>query len=172
MLRQGKRRERVVAGALALAIGVASGPASAADKGKPSFCASDRDIAALDARVLQTELMVAALSCGEKQRYNSFVTSYQAVLADRGQALQQMFRRAHGPAAETRLNAFITKLANDTSQQIRDKGDEYCIFAGELFDETLASSPADLNRLTNKPWIEARHGYRPCVLEAARKSTG
>jgi hypothetical protein len=116
--------------------------------------------------------MVAALSCGERQRYNTFVTAYQQVLADRGQALQALFKRAHGGRANARLNAFITKLANDASQEVRNKGDEYCVFAVELFDETMATSPRDLNSLTNKPWITSRHGFRPCVAEASRKHTG
>lgn len=164
---KGTRHRQVVAGVLALAMcGVAS-PTLAAGKAKSPFCASATDIAALNARVLQTELMVAALSCEERQRYNAFVTTYQSVLTDRGKALQAMFKRVHGGAAENRLNSFITKLANDTSQQVRERGDDYCSYAGTLFEETLASKPADLNRLTSKPWIETRHGYRSCVLEAS-----
>lgn len=138
-------------------------------KSNPQVCASERDLAALNTRVLQTELMVAALSCGERQRYNMFVTSYQQVLTDRGQALQGLFKRAHGAQGATRLNAFITKLANDASQEIREKGDNYCVFAGELFDETLAGTPAEINRIANKPWIANRHGFRPCMAEAGRK---
>jgi hypothetical protein len=149
-------------------------PSSAQAKAKPrpGYCASDSDLAALNARVLQTELMVAALSCDEKQRYNSFVTAYREVLRDRGQALQALFRRAHGTKANTRLNAFITKLANDASQEVRSKGNDYCVFAGELFNETIAASPRELNRITNKDWIASRHGFRPCVQQASRKQTG
>ena len=138
-------------------------------KSSPQVCASERDLAALNSRVLQTELMVAALSCGERQRYNNFITTYQQVLNERTQALQGLFRRAHGAQATTRLNAFITKLANDASQEIREKGDDYCAFAGELFDETLASKPTEINRIANKPWIANRHGFRPCMAEAGQK---
>ena len=149
-------------------------PSSAQTKAKPraGYCASDTDLAALNARVLQTELMVAALSCDERQRYNSFVTAYREVLKDRGQALQALFRRAHGTKANVRLNAFITKLANDASQEVRSKGDEYCVFAGELFNETSTVSPRELNRIANKDWIASRHGFRPCVQQASRKQTG
>lgn len=170
----GGRSVRVAATlAVAAAMSLASAqPGLAAAKAKAQTCASDRDLAALNARVLQTELMVAALSCGERQRYNTFVTTYQSVLTDRGQALQALFRRAHGAQANTRLNAFITKLANDSSQQVRSKGDEYCVFAGELFDEAMATQPVDLNRLTDKAWIIGRHGFRPCVAESGRKQTG
>ncbi|MFO1113449.1 MAG: hypothetical protein U1E33_03075 [Rhodospirillales bacterium] len=165
---------RLVGGTAAVLVcAVATAPAFAAGKAKTSqFCASDTDIAALNARVLQTELMVAALSCDERLRYNNFITSYQSVLTSRSQALQGMFKRAHGAQGTNRMNAFITKMANDSSQGVREKGGDYCAFAGELFDEVLTSNPTELNRVTNKPWIEGRHGYRPCVLEASRKQAG
>jgi hypothetical protein len=169
------RFRRMIASVATLMLCVSTSPSLAAGKARPQkapLCASDRDLAALNARVLQTELMVAALSCGERERYNAFVTTYQQVLADRGQALQALFKRTRGARANTGLNAFITKLANDASQQVRSKGDDYCVFAGELFDETMATSPRDLNTLTNKPWIVSRHGFRPCVAEASRKQAG
>jgi hypothetical protein len=149
-------------------------PSSAEAKAKPraGYCASDTDLAALNARVLQTELMVAALSCDEKQRYNNFVIAYRDVLKDRGQALQALFRRAHGAKASTRLNAFITKLANDASQQVRSRSDDYCVFAGDLFSEAITASPRELNRIANKDWIVSRHGFQPCVQQASRKQTG
>ena len=165
---------RIAGGAAAVLVcAIAAVPAFAAEKAKTSqFCASEGDIAALNARVLQTELMVAALSCDERQRYNNFITSYQSVLTARSQALQGMFKRAHGAQGTNRMNAFITKMANDSSQGVREKDGDYCAFAGELFDEVLTTNPSELNRVTSKPWIAGRHGYRPCVLEASRKQTG
>ena len=172
-------RRMIAAGVATLMICVVSAsPASAAGKTKPQkpqkpqICASDRDLAALNARVLQTELMVAALSCDERQRYNTFVTAYQQVLTERGQALKALFKRTKGARANTGLNAFITKLANDASQQVMSRGDEYCVFAGQLFEEAIATPPSELNSLANKPWIASRHGFRPCVAEASRKQTG
>ena len=166
------RRRSLRVAAIATACAMLAQPSFAGGKAKTPFCASDRDLAALNARVLQTELMVAALSCGERQRYNTFVTTYQSVLVDRGQALQAMFRRAHGARAVPALNAFVTKMANDSSHAVQQKGDHYCVFAGELFDETLVATPRDLNRVTNKSWIANRHGYKPCVVESGRKQTG
>lgn len=164
---------RIAGAAVAVLLcAVAVTPAMAQQKGKAPFCASDRDIAALNTRVLQTELMVAALSCGEKQRYNNFVNTYQTVLTERGRALQALFKRAHGAQGTRRMDAFVTKMANDSSQQVREKGDEYCVFAAELFEEVLAAKPADINRVASKPWIAGRHGYRACVLEASRKQAG
>lgn len=140
--------------------------------GSSEFCASENDLAALNARVLQTELMVAALSCDERERYNNFITAYRSVLTERSQALQGMFKRAYGGEGTDRLNSFVTRMANNSSQQVNDRGNDYCTYAGELFKEALTNRPSDLNLLTSKPWIEDRHGYRPCVLEASRRPTG
>ena len=83
--------------AAALVCAVAAAPAFAAEKAKTSqFCASEGDLAALNARVLQTELMVAALSCDELQRYNNFISSDQSLIISRSQSLQGMFKRALG----------------------------------------------------------------------------
>jgi len=164
-----QRRLLAAAAMAAVALSLAAGSADAANTAKKSsFCASDRDLAALNTRVLQTELMVAALSCGEKQRYNSFVTTHQAVLVDQGQALQALFKRAHGAQGANRMNAFVTKLANDASQQVRSR-DDYCVFAVELFEEATASTPGQFTQVVNKPWIVDRHGYTPCVVQASRK---
>lgn len=112
--------------------------------------------------------MVAALSCEERQRYNALVTtSYQSVLTDRGEALQAMFKRVHGGAAENRLNSSIAELANDTSQQVRDTATTIVPTRVRSSRRRWRPEPADLDGLTSKPWIESRHGYRSCVLEAS-----
>lgn len=132
-------------------------------------CVSDRDLDALNMRVLQTELMVAALSCDQRTQYNNFVTSNRDTLAERGRVLQAFFNRTHGARGEFQLNSFITKIANDTSKDVRSKGDEYCVFTEQLFDEVAAVPSSDLSRVARKSWIIQRHGYQPCVAEAESK---
>lgn len=88
--------------------------------------ASARTIPALTAKVqeaiafrrLQSELMVAALSCHDGRftnQYNVFVTRFRPALADNARVLKAHFKRLHGPMATRRLDAFITGLANDAS---------------------------------------------------------
>lgn len=168
---QGWRPLRAAALAAVVVSMTAGTSLAASSTGKAAYCASDSDLAALNTRVLQTELMVAALSCGERQKYNDFVNTYQRVLTDRGVALQGLFKRVHGAQGATRMNAFITKLANDASQNVRTR-DDYCVFASELFDEAMAATPAHFNQFIDKPWIMSRHGYMPCVAEASRKQPG
>ncbi|MGZ9107161.1 MAG: hypothetical protein ACXW3M_15440 [Rhodoplanes sp.] len=91
---------------------------------------------ALNTRVLQTELMVAALSCDEQQRYNAFVTNYRSHLEAQGASLRAWFGRAYGSASESELNAFVTKLANDASKRSLDAA-SYCASVGALLSEVL-----------------------------------
>ena len=74
--------------AIAAAIIVCSAamPADAAKKAKakpkpPAIpCTSAANLEALNVRALQTELMVGALACGERERYNAFVQARQPEL--------------------------------------------------------------------------------------------
>lgn len=143
-----------VAGCATVADAVAA-PAKAARK----VCANERDMAALNTRVLQTELMVAALSCDERVRYNEFATNFQPVLIARADDLRAFFQKAGGSG---RMNAMVTKLANDASQASQKRANDYCQFAAELFEEVLRTPPQDFNGVVDKPWIAARHGFPAC----------
>lgn len=141
---------------------------SVSSKSSRGTCANDREMAALNARVVQTELMVAALSCEERQRYNQFATTYQAVLVGRADDMRNFFKRTGGKQGTTRMNALVTRLANDASQLSQMRADSYCQFASELFDEVLRTPPAQFNTITDKPWIQERHGYTACAAATAR----
>ncbi len=69
-------------------------------------------------RKLQSELMVATLSCKDSRftaHYNTFVTRFRADLRDSGKVLRSYFQRHHGNAAQRRFDEFMTALANDAS---------------------------------------------------------
>src|SRR3546814_1871604 len=111
----------VRAAALALLVGGAGAAPALAAK-----CASVADRSALETRMLQTELVVAALSCNERTRYNAFVNKFKGELGDRGKALKAFFNRAHGKDATRRLNAFVTELANEASQRTIAYQGDFC----------------------------------------------
>lgn len=135
-----------------------------------NVCANTKERMALDTRVLQTELMVAALSCGQRDEYNAFVNTYSDELKQQGAALQQYFNRVYGgKQASTTLNAFVTKLANDSSWHSQQIKYGYCYFTWELFNEASATPPHNLRKLTEKAWIPERHGVRACDGVASTK---
>jgi hypothetical protein len=161
-------RRRVLAGGLTVGLVALAVPAvvSAANA-----CAMPKDLAALNARVLQTELMVAALTCGEKARYNAFVMSFKGVLGKHGRELRGLFDRVHGAAGSRELNGFVTKLANDASQESLAASQGYCTGASALFEEVLNTPPSNFDAMAAKPWISGRHGYSPCTVSADKSGS-
>ena len=92
----------------------------------------------LNIRHLQSELMVAALSCGLRPQYNAMVKRFEAELIDRGQDLKQLFRRTFGSASQRELDRFVTALANQSSTRSLSRGASYCAESAQLFDEILS----------------------------------
>ncbi len=124
--------------------GMISGSAYAAG------CDDSKDKAAFHVRSLQTELMVAALTCGAKDHYNAFVVKFQNVLIDNGHALKKQFRLVHGSTAERELNAYVTALANRASQRSINKRDNYCSRAQRTFATMGVMSPKELGTYAMK----------------------
>lgn len=147
----------IVAAALLVA-GLSDANAAA----KSRICATTKDLRALNLRVLQTELMVAALSCEEHARYNSFITNYRSLLLERSRELQSFFNRTYGKGGTQQLNQFITRIANDASRQSQERGDEYCTFASSLFEQVINSPSVDSTSVMQEPWLTKRHDVPPC----------
>lgn len=103
-------------------------------------CLRPAEQTAVQMRLLQTDLMVAALSCHRKPDYNAFVTKHRDVLIQSGRQLRALFHRVHGNSATPALNSYVTKLANSASMQSLN-GDDYCGRMGKLFDGVLTVSP-------------------------------
>lgn len=114
------------------------------------------EAAALNARLLQTEMMVAALACGMRSQYNQAVRTYEKELVGHGKVLRKMFHRAHGASAQRRLDKYITQLANDASARSNRDRSTYCRTAASLFDDVLsASAGGGFDRLTQRLIQEA-----------------
>jgi hypothetical protein len=104
-------------------------------------CAKASDAAALRARMLQTELMVAALSCDQKDDYNSFVMHYRPQLKKSGTELKRYFDRSYGRHSSQELNSFITRLANEASKRSLSDIGKFCNDAKAAF-ATLKTMPS------------------------------
>lgn len=128
---------------LGAALGVALASVGAAGAYAAS-CDDKADKAAFHVRSLQTELMVAALTCGARYEYNVFVNKFQKTLIDQGRALKRQFRNTLGGAGERELNAYVTAVANRASERSIHSRDAYCTQAGRTFAALEAMSPTDL----------------------------
>ena len=130
------------------------------------MCARADEDQALAARVLQTELMVAALTCGEQQLYNTFVTRFQPELVERGKALSKMFQRAYGNKGTAELTTFVTRLANEASMRSLDHGLDYCAKASAMFQEALAVDRTGFATFVSAQSFSDYHGVAGCTVGA------
>ena len=113
------------------------------------------ETAAINARLLQTEMMVAALACDLRPRYNEAIRTFEKELIGHGKLLRAMFRRNHGASAQKKLDVYITQLANDASARSNYDRLTYCPTATNLFDDVLASKSGGFDQLTKKLIQEA-----------------
>lgn len=130
-------------------------------------CAQGREASALQARVVQSQAMVAALACGEGGRYNDFVVKFRTELVAHGTVLRQFFDRTYGKSGSARLNSFVTELANrESSRSVADRG-HYCTEAASLFDSLRDIHPEGFADLAKALPNAGGHGYDVCVQRAA-----
>jgi len=116
---------------VALAILAMSPPALAAGK-----CVSPAETVHVRARMLQTELMVAALSCNKSEAYNGFVTAFRPQLMKANDGLNGLFKARGG---SNRMNQFITEIANQASQRSLANVPAFCQRADEMFKMLAAT---------------------------------
>lgn len=125
-------------------------------------CAKPDEHTALNARALQTELMVAALACRHRDRYNAFVTKYRAELVKQGQSMQSYFRRQHGAAGQKNMNAFVTRLANGVSRRSFKERQTFCGHAAAMFNQLLSAKPAKVETIAEVAPAALGHGIPGC----------
>lgn len=127
--------------AMAMAAVMTVGAATAANA---SDCPSRNESSALFVRSLQTELMVAALSCKAREDYNAFAVQFRDTLVQNGKQMKAYFSRRYGGSGRYELDRFITALANEASAIGMNSGPGYCDDARALFKEVLSLQSADL----------------------------
>jgi len=113
------------------------------------------ETAAVNARLLQTEMMVAALACNLRPQYNRAVRTFEREFVGHGTVLRKMFRRNHGASAQRHLDKYITRLANEASARSNYDRVTYCRTAASLFGDVLASRSSGFDQMTQKLIQEA-----------------
>ena len=139
-----KTAHRWVAGAVAATITwTVTGAAWAIPCFKPA------EVESKHVRLLQTELMVAALTCrhhvalGFDDKYNAFIRKFDKRLGHHIGVLRGYFKREYGGGFERQYDRFATDLANQASQRAHGGG-AYCANSAWLFDEALGMPVKDL----------------------------
>ena len=133
-------------------------------------CKRNADEKSVYVRSLQTNLMVAALTCNDSGPYNDFIHQFQPVLIKDSKQLQAFYTKTQGKAGANELNSFVTQLANDESQRsIQTAG--YCDSANQLFTAVLALQPDQLEDFSTTLPIASTAPIRPCSATAAADDT-
>jgi hypothetical protein len=130
-----------------LPLGVFAAGLLAAGSALAQQCAMPADKAAFDVTGLKSQLMVIALTCDVRDKYNAFVTKFRPQLQREDTALNSYFRRAFGRRATQQHDDYITSLANAQSQNGLQRGTLFCSENVGMFDEVL-SLPANADLAT------------------------
>jgi hypothetical protein len=135
------------------------GPAVAAKK-KVDPCIKDKVLASFQMRMLQTELVVGALSCKLTPRYNEFVTAYRDELMGAHRVLMKHFGR------ESRLEDYKSKTANEASQRSLANITEFCLYTSALYDKLLGPERPKLAAFVGTERVANNHGQNSCASPA------
>ena len=158
----GRTRAGRLARRAALAVAIA---AMALPSVAEAACKPTPDQASIGIRALQTELMVAGLKCSAAQ-WNGFTQQFKTTIRSNADRLQSLFRKTYGKAGATRMNAFVTQLANDASQRSNGATEaDYCRQEDELFRQVLALTGADLERFAAGRMLTVPAPVALCVPE-------
>lgn len=137
---------RVFAACLtALLVAATLAPATAA---AAAPCATGQEAEALRVRSLQNKLMVAALSCGQGDRYDAFIGRFERSLVEKGRLMTAYFTRRHGgkgtKGVRRVMDDYLTSQANQHSLDSMTDRTGFCRAAGETFALLLVGGEADL----------------------------
>jgi len=132
-------------------------------------CATSIERAAFEMRMLQTELMVAALACrGSGRRdfagdYAVFVARHRASLKSHADLLRNLFRNRFGVGSETHLDRYVTALANGYSQASSGGSPAFCARFDMVFAHATSVTAADLGRFAAERATIAPPGISACT---------
>ena len=133
-------------------------------------CALPAEQAALDTRVLQSELVVAALSCGSSSQYNGFVQKFESELVALGGIFRNYFARIYGPNGEDRMDQTVTRLANIAEVRSMGLGPQYCDYEAQVFATLQSVAPAQLAAFAAENPYVGDHDIRPCPVQVQAQS--
>jgi len=134
-------------------------------------CARPADLNAFNVAALKSRLMVTALTCNAREKYNDFVTRYRTDLVRQEKALDGYFGRAYGRNARQQHDQYTTLLANSESEIGEQQGTLFCAHNVGLFDQALAlHDGAALPGFAAAQAIPQPTTLTPCPVAPPRKT--
>jgi hypothetical protein len=146
-------------------------------------CLKPYEGAAVNIAGLKSQLMVTALSCDTRDRYNDFVLTFRPTLQHEDTALNSYFLHHYGRSWRAEHDDYITQLANMQSEAGIREGTQFCQDNVGLFDQVLAlkTSKALLEFANDKPMLQPIDAdicgvphhpvYQPTLVQAMATTT-
>ena len=153
------RVSRVILLVAALAL-IAAPAVEAKKKAAAPPCIKGKVLTAFQMRMLQTELVVGALSCKMTPRYNDFVNAYKPDLMSAHRTLMKFFGR------ESKLEDYKSKTANESSQRSLANITEFCLYTSALYDKLLGPERLQLAAFVASEPVANRHDQNACSTPA------
>ena len=113
-------------------------------------CATPPEQAALRSRAVQSDLVVAALNCDERDRYAAFVGRFEPQLAEQGRLLRAFFMRNYGEDGQAELDRYVTRLANEASTLSARAGGIFCARADRRLGELMQLDPSRFDAFVDR----------------------
>ena len=156
-------------GTIALAVGLASGGAMA----RAPKCAQHDEVTAIQTAAVQQQLMVAALTCNEIERFNAFQTGFGPELRSSDARLEHMFKRLYGGGpGEAQYHAFKTRMANDASINSIHDNQAYCHNAAGILAAALAPTKPALADFVSGITVTETSPVDACEIRVAGNLAG
>ncbi len=96
---------------------------------------------------LKSALMVGALSCGQQDKYDAFMTEFQPHILSEQHVMDSYFRRIAGYSYHAKEDDFVTLLANNQSVTGINEGSMFCLNNQAEFNAVMSlHSPDELDR--------------------------
>ena len=102
------------------------------------WCAHHTEVTAFSVAALQSNLMVAALSCRADDKYNAFITRYRPALLQQAKTAETYFSRNDKRRWQQTRDEYVSQLANAQSQRAMVLGSQFCERTLGEFDEVMA----------------------------------
>lgn len=130
-------------------------------------CVSIEEAHAFNVRSLQSQFMVAALACNQREAYNRFVSHFRSYLKIANAELVSYFSRiGRGRSA---VNAHVTDLANAAGLRRAESPASYCTRTWNLF-WALEHDPRDLAKAATANHMPSMPRPPVCALRQERPS--
>jgi len=127
------------------------------------ICAHSNEENAINTKALQSELMVAALSCNMQNQYNSFIQRFRSQISSHEELVKSYFSRIYKKNSDSRLNNFITHLANESSKRsLIVSSQQFCKQSSYLFNTLLTMPEQNISQISSEKQFVSLHNVPKC----------